>query len=268
LGHEGGPTKLPVGLRLLASQARPKLRNAKRATWWEIFNASDIGAERRMIANEFVPPSLSVLDAGCGRGFFSFACAKEAKQVTCLDLMDGADRAGWWQEFRDSARLLKVDGKLLGVRGDCASLPFGKNCFGLVASVHGVRNFQRRGDIKCFFAEALRTLKRSGRIVLAESDLEDERCRGYRAFYSLRVDLGWELRLPSFSTMATWLRKLGFVDVSLTSFETGLKYAPVYFPYDPSRMKGVKVAYDKADKLREDERELHPPVVVLTATKP
>jgi hypothetical protein len=30
----------------------------------------------------------------------------------------------------------------------------------------------------------------------------------------------------------------------------------------------VGAAYSRADKLREDEGELHPPVVVLTATNP
>lgn len=271
MGREGHSAKIPAGLLLLVNQARPKLRRVKRATWWEIFDASDIGAERRTIAARFVPPSLSVLDVGCGRGFFGFACAREAKQVTCLDLMDGMDgidRVGWWQEFRDSARLLKVDKKLLGVRGSAASLPFGKDCFDLVASVHGIRNLQRRSDIRLLFSEAMRTLKRAGRMIVAESDLEDERFRAYRAFYSLRVSLGWELRLPSFPTMAAWLRKLGFVDVSLSSFETDLKYAPVYFPYDSSAMKGVKAAYNRANKLREHEGELHPPVIVLTATKP
>jgi SAM-dependent methyltransferase len=255
-------------LRILASQARPRLRNVKRATWWEIFDASDIGAERRMIVDRFVPSSLSVLDVGCGRGFFSFACARRAKRVMCLDLMDGGGRTGWWKEFRDSAGFLKISKRLSGVRGSAASLPFGRECFDLVASVHSMRNFRKRGEARPFFSEVMRTLKKGGRMVLVESDLEDEKYRTYGAFYALRVKLGWELELPSFSTMAGWLKRAGFAEVSMSSIDTELKYAPVYFPYDHSTMKGVEGAYKKAKRLLLEEGEPHPPVFVLTATKP
>ena len=221
-----------------------------------------------MIADRFVPPSLSVLDVGCGRGFFSFACARKTKQVTCLDLMDGRGRTGWWREFRDSTKLLKLGKRVSGVRGDAASLPFVRERFDVVTSVHAVRNFRTKGEIRSFFLEALRTLKKGGRMILAESDIEGNRHRAYNAFYSLRVKLGYELDLPQFSIMVRWLKNAGFAEVSVLSIDIGLKYAPVRLPYDRSAMKGLEGSYRKAERLVQEEGDSHPPILVLTATKP
>jgi ubiquinone/menaquinone biosynthesis C-methylase UbiE len=220
-----------------------------------------------MIADRFVSSSMSVLDAGCGRGFFSFACARRTEQVVAMDLMDGGGRTGWWQEFWESASLLKVGTAVSGVRASATSLPFGDERFDLVTAVHAIRNFQRVDDVRRFFAEARRALKRGGRIVVVESDPEDETAQGYVSFYSLRVKVGWELKLPSFSKMAGWLRTLGFECVKLEAFDTNLRYAPVYLPFDQSIMKGMRREYNKASELMSKEEGRHPRVVVLTGEK-
>lgn len=260
--------KIPAGLRLLSDQSQPKLSKTKRLNWSRIFDASDIGAERRLIANKFVPPSSSALDVGCGRGFFSFACARNANRVTSLDLMDGLGRSGWWQEFRNSAELLNVSKKIYGVRASATSMPFCGGCFDLVASVHAIRNFGSRKEIRLSLPEALRTLRRGGRIVLVESDLEDERYSGYAAVYSLRVKMGWELKLPPFRQIEKWVRDAGFTRVSTQSVDTGLKYAPLFFRFDHATMRGMEKAYRRALALYDSEGRGHPPIVIVDAVKP
>lgn len=243
------------------------LLREKKTTWPEIFAISDIGAERNMIAERFVPDATSVLDVGCGRGFFSFACAKRAERVTCLDSMDGGGRAGWWGEFLEASRLLRVGRRVLGARASAARLPFGKGCFDLVASVHALRNFRDEGEIKSFFLEAKRVLKRKGHAVLVESDLEDRNCRAYRAFYSLRTRAGWELKLPSLAKMVESLKGCGFSRVSSRSLDTDLKYAPVYFPFNRLAMKGMETSYNDARRLLIEEGERHPPILIVRAVR-
>lgn len=219
-----------------------------------------------MIAEKFVPRATAVLDVGCGRGFFSFACAKRAKQVTCLDLMDGGGRAGWWDEFLETSRLLRVSKRVFGVGASAARLPFGRGRFDLVTSVHALRDFRNEGEINSFFLEAKRVLKAGGRVVLVESDLEDRNFRACRAFYSSRTRLGWELRLPSFEKMVGLLRRVGFARVSSRAIDVGLKYAPVYFPFNRSAMKGMKKSYGGAKRLLVEEGERHPPILIISAS--
>ena len=220
-----------------------------------------------LIANRFVLPSSTVLDVGCGRGFFTFACAKRARFVLGLDLMDGNERVGWWKEFSESAVLLKVDGRIAGARACASNIPVAGESFDLVATVHAIRNFGAKREIKTFFSEAMRVLRRGGRILLVETDLEARPYRAYRAFYALRVKLGWELKLPPFADMIKWLKEVGFSGVSARSIETGLRYAPLYLPFDRTTMKDVEDAYHEAARLRKKEGDRHPPIIVITGTK-
>lgn len=270
-------------MQILASQALPKLwatrfpneklpadglgrLSASGVTWWEVFAASDIGAERSLIADRLSIENAQVLDVGCGRGFFSLACAKKTPHVTSLDLMDGGGRVGWWEELKKTSSVMGVSGKVSGVRASATSLPFAGELFDLIASVHGVRNFESKGDIRSLFQEARRALKEGGRLVVVESDL-GAAGPAYKAFYSMRIELGYELKLPSLSEMIRWLWDVGFSEVSQESMETGLKYAPVYLPFDSAMMKDMKRDYDSAEKLLTEGSEQHPPIFILTATR-
>ena len=73
----GISTRATDSLRILADQSRSKMEIGG-PSWKDIFDSSDIGAERNMIARRFVTEDVAVLDAGCGRGYFSFACAWKA----------------------------------------------------------------------------------------------------------------------------------------------------------------------------------------------
>jgi ubiquinone/menaquinone biosynthesis C-methylase UbiE len=239
---------------------------AKDVTWWDVFVASDIGAERNLIADKLLPRGAEVLDVGCGRGYFSFVCTKKGAHVTAIDLMDGEGRTGWWNEFKRTSELLGVSGLASGVRASATLFPFTREHFDLVASVHSIRNFGGKEEIRSFFHEAKRVMRPGGRLFIVESDLESAGPT-YGAFYSMRTKLGWELRLPSIPELIRWLRNEGFSKTSDESFETNLEYAPVYFPFDPASMKDIRRDYNAAMKLYAGSREHSPPVFVLTAIR-
>jgi ubiquinone/menaquinone biosynthesis C-methylase UbiE len=278
--------KSTSSLRVLADQALPKLWAkyfpedklagdtssdmimdrllGRGMSWWEVFDASEIGTERNLIVDKFVKGP-DILDVGCGRGFFTFACAK-ASRATGLDLMDGGGREGWWNEFVETSNLLGVSGRVSGVRGGATSMPFKAGCFDQVASVHSIRNFGSIEEIRSFFVEARRVLKKGGRLIVAESDFEVAGFQAYKSFYSMRTRLGWELGLPSVSELIGWLGEAGFGDVTEESLATGLRYAPVYFPFDPSSMKAIRADYEDANVLLLNDGEQHPPINILTAS--
>jgi len=234
------------------------------ATWWDIFVASDIGAERHLIADRLVPRGVDVLDVGCGRGYFSFACAKVA-HVTSIDLMDGEKRTGWWNEFKATSELLGIPRLVSGLRASATSFPFAKGQFDLVASVHSIRNFGSKEEIRSFFREAKRVLCKGGQLVVVESDIERAGPL-YSAFYAMRTKLKWELRFPPIPELVSWLRSEGFSKTVHESFETSLEYAPVYFRFNSKSMKNIRRDYAAAMKLLARSREHSPPVFVLIAT--
>jgi len=243
------------------------LLEQKGVSWWDVFESSEIGKERATIVSNFVPADSRVLDVGCGRGFFSFACTKKSRQVVSLDMMDGKERRGWWAEFQRTLRLLKVGRKVFGTRGSAASLPFRNGTFDVIASVHAIRNFQSVVELRAFIDEALRALKEGGRLILVESDFEAGDCRAYAEFYRLRTTIGWELRLPTSAELVKWLSRAGFTRISEEVVDTGLKYAPVYFPFDPALLKGMEREYKIAASLLKGKGERHPPISVITATR-
>jgi ubiquinone/menaquinone biosynthesis C-methylase UbiE len=238
----------------------------KKISWWDVYDASDIGEERGIIASRYITRGSSVLDVGCGRGFFSFACARRARHVVALDLMNGKGRSGWWAEFSETSRLLEVSEKVFGTRGSAAHLPFGEGSFDAVTAVHAIRNFNDLEEIKRFLAEARRVLKKGGRVVLVESDLDVGDCRAYRAFYDLRIKVGWESKLPLAEETIEFLRTNGFSKIRQQVLDSHLKYAPVYFPFDRS-LKGMEKQYRSAKRLLVKEGEKHPPVLITTASR-
>lgn len=255
------------GLEAKRLKVLSRLFKQKRITWWDVFESSEIGAERGIIVSRFVPSDSSVLDVGCGRGYFSFACMKKANQVVSLDMMDGRLRRGWWGEFLQTSKLLKVDGRVSGTRASATNLPFGKESFDVIAAVHAIRNFQNTIELRIFFSEAFGALKKGGLMILVESDFGDENYPAYTEFYRLRTRVGWELELPAPAELVGWLKKSGFARVSEQILDTGLKYAPVYFPFDAVLMKGMEKQYKDAVRLLEAEGERHPPISVVTARR-
>jgi len=243
-----------------------ELFEENKISWWDVYDASDIGKERGIVASRCITRDSSVLDVGCGRGFFSFACARRAKHVVALDLMNGKGRSGWWAEFAETSRLLGVGETVSGTRGGATHLPFSEGSFDTVTAVHAIRNFDNLEEIKLFLGEARKVLRKGGRVVLVESDLGVGDCRAYRAFYDLRIRVGWESKLPSAEETIEFLRANGFSKIRQQVLDSRLKYAPVYFPFDRS-LKGFEKQYKSAKRLLVEEGEKHPPVLITTASR-
>lgn len=305
MGRVGSSIKITTGLYLLASQALPglceehysksdftsdiynpqfsarqmeeleekrmttisRLFEEKKTSWWDVFDASEIGRERKIIASRYIAPNSEVLDVGCGRGFFSFACSRRASHVTALDLMNGKGRTGWWDEFLQTAALLKMTRRVSGIRAGAAHLPLEGGSFDAVTSVHAIRNFEEADELELFISESARVLKRGGRFVLAESDFESNGFRAYKEFYAMRIKIGWEMRIPPSREIVSILRKNGFSKIRQTILDLRLKYAPVYFPLGQAKLKGLAKRYSHAKRLLIEEGEQHPPVSVITALR-
>ncbi len=248
-------------------KAISRLFEEKKTSWWDVFDASEIGKERKIIASRYVALNSEVLDVGCGRGFFSFACSRRTSHVTALDLMNGKGRIGWWDEFLQTTALLKMKRRVSGIRASATHLPFERGSFDAVTSVHAIRNFEEIDELKLFISEAARVLKKGGRFVLAESDFESNGFLAYKEFYAMRTEIGWEMRIPPSGEIVSILRKSGLSKIKQTILDIRLKYAPVYFPLSQARLKGLTKQYSYAKRLLIEEGEQHPPVSVITALR-
>lgn len=94
-------------------------------SWWDVYKHSDIGKERLEIAKEMgLEKSDSVLDVGCGRGYFSIAAAMFAKSVVGVDLMNGYGRHGWWRNFEVALHELNLNDRVSGVKSNAIQTPF------------------------------------------------------------------------------------------------------------------------------------------------
>jgi SAM-dependent methyltransferase len=237
---------------------------------WDIFDSSDIGQERGLIAKKYVNAGGDILDVGCGRGFFAFACARVSDRVTAVDLMDGQGRSGWWADFLASARHLGVDSRIQGVRANSDSLPFRRGTFDTVTTIHSIRNFLNEHQIAYGIREAYRVLRRGGILVVAESEVGPKRLAAYGAFYSIRIKLGWEIKVPACSSITRWMRVAGFNRITTEKIETHLDYAPVAFPAAmlPQGSASVVRDYQAALKLQKEGRTESPPVMIVTGHKP
>ena len=146
-------------------------------------------------------------------------------------------------------------------------MPFETESFDVVALAHSLRNFTSFNEIRSLFSEAIRILRKGGRIVVAESDTKRSELSPYNTFYELRTKLGWELELPRPSILVEWLSKSGFKKPAQRLLDTDFEYAPVYFPFDPRSMKDVEEQYRHAEKLLVENGEKHPPIYVITAER-
>ncbi len=94
-------------------------------SWRDVYAASDIGLERMALAQEMqLRDRDTVLEVGCGRGYFTIAAAELSKSVVGVDLMNGLGRHGWWRDFSISIRELNLVDRVLGVKSDGGRLPF------------------------------------------------------------------------------------------------------------------------------------------------
>ena len=103
---------------------------------------------------------LTILDAGCGPGFFSILLSKAGHKVTGID---GSE--GMLEHARENAAHFDVEPTL--IQGDFGHLPFGDNTFDLVVSrnvTHIIREHLK------VYGEWLRVLKPSGVLLIFDAN--------------------------------------------------------------------------------------------------
>lgn len=272
LPREALPTGLDDGERRVVEEERNRILNellSRKVGWWDIFDASDIGRERDEIARRFVTSDSKVLDLGCGRGFFTFACARVCRQVVSVDVMDGEARRGWWSDYLRSANALGLHDDVCGIRADSEGTPFTVGSFDLAASVHAIRNFGGRSQIKKSVREAHRVLREGGKFVVAESRIDPKRERTYSAFYDIRVKMGWETSLPSRDDLVRWFKEAGFSRIDVEVMDTALHYAPVDIPANAIPKENARLLKDYGDAVRfyEYEGMESPPILLVSGHK-
>ena len=249
-----------------------------KASWWDVHCNSDIGLERMAIAEEMrLDKKDTVLDVGCGRGYFSIAAARLAKSVVGLDLMNGLGRHGWWGNYRDSIRDLELGDKVLGVKADARHMPFKQNSFTFTVSVHAIRNFQDYGLIEAAIREMKRVAAKEGSVVVVESlpvarnksqeaHLEMFRCKVKYTFGELDY-------LPK-EKIVGMFQRVGFNQIEMEESDYNWSAAPPVFciePYLPSipasERENAKSTFEKAATMVKKYGEASPPALLIRGTK-
>ena len=237
---------------------------------WNVFDESGIGQERNAMARDFVRKDSPLLDVATGRGYFAFASARLSIEVAAVDIMDGAQRVGWWRVFLESSRKLGLATVVNAIRCNGSSLPVMPERFAVVSCIHAIRNFLVPNYLKGIMAEMHRTTAKGGKTVLAESSVEAESPAEevYVAYMQLRAKIGWEVVPPGSDELERLMEEAGFSEIASDKKRFGRDYAPVEFPSflisdQPPR---IREEHDRIEKLRS-KYGISPTPVILVSGK-
>jgi ubiquinone/menaquinone biosynthesis C-methylase UbiE len=139
-------------------------------SWWDVYSNSNIGMERTALARHIgLEKDDTVLDVGCGRGYFTVAAAKCSRRVIGLDAMNGMSRRGWWNNFKESIYELKLRRKIQALKGDVQSLPLKDYSIDKAVTIHCIRNFGNKQAIQNALREMNRVLSKEGEMIIVEN---------------------------------------------------------------------------------------------------
>lgn len=264
------------------------IRNAERvlrvildkanASWWDVYLNSDIGMERLALAKEMeLDDHDTVLDVGCGRGYFSIAAATQSKSVVGVDLMNGSGRTNWWRNFYTGMHELNLVGKVSGLKSSAALMPFKSSKFTVAAAVHSIRNFQNKETIKAALQEMKRVVVKGGSVILAEntSNPHNKAQEAHLQMFNCKVKYATgELAYPQKEELTEWFQNAGFRRIEIKELNYNLSATPPLFclDYHLSSLTEIqkhkaRTAYDKAIKVIHTCGETSPPTLLVKARK-
>jgi len=217
----------------------------------------------------------TVLEIGCGRGYFTIAAAQSAKRVIGLDQMDGFNRNGWWRNFREAVTELELKSKVSSLKADAQTIPLRDCAVNKVVAVHSIRNFQNRKTIRNSLLEMNRVLSADGEMIIAENIpvARNRLQEAHLAIYNCkcRYDLG-DLFYFSQEELLEMFREAGLTKVQIKIADYNMSATPPIFYLNPSILK--KKQLEKAQKEYGNAVEkikrygkASPPVAIVKANK-
>lgn len=249
-----------------------------KATWWDVYDNSDIGMERMALAQEMqLQKHDRVLDVGCGRGYFSIAAAELSKFVVGLDRMDGFGRHGWWRNFKTSMHELNLPGKVSGIRSDARHIPFKGSSFNVAVAVHSIRNFPNKRCIERTLQEMKRVVAKGGNVVIVENlpvartKAQEAHLRMFRC--KVKYTSG-ELDFLSEGELVDMFHNAGLNEIETKELNYDWNAAPPLFYIDcyltslaERERKEAKEAYEKAINMIRKWGETSPPAILVKAIR-
>jgi len=250
-----------------------ELLRDQRISWWDVYEASDVGKERLELVEKIgVSRDDVVLDACCGKGYTTAALARRSTRVCALDMMNGYGRTGWWTNFRMEMFALGLD-EAMGLRANAAMVPLEDGKFTLAASAHALRNIGNASTIVEMLKDMSRVTRGGGRVIVAEN-LPVARTKAQEAhlrFYNLKTRLVRGDR-PYYSEaeMVGMFEEAGLEISRRTVLDFGLSAAPPIFSldatrYPPTEKASIEEEFEAVVEMIHKHGESSPPVLILEA---
>lgn len=242
-------------------------------TWWDVYFNSDIGLERMALAKDMeLKKDDTVLEVGCGRGYFTIACARCSK-VIGLDAMNGMSRHGWWKNFTESISELKLGHKTQGLKACAQSIPLREKSVDKTVAVHSIRNFQNKHAIQ----EALREMKRvtsaEGEIIVVENIpiARNKAQEAHLAMYKCKCSYSQgDLYYFTQEELLRMFEKEGLDEIHCEIVDYNLSATPPIFYLDASRLEQKQIEkarndYAVAVDMIRKFGETSPPALMIKA---
>jgi ubiquinone/menaquinone biosynthesis C-methylase UbiE len=245
-------------------------------SWWDVYLNSDIGMERIALARDMgLEKDDTVLEIGCGRGYFTIAAARFSKRVIGLDLMNGMDRRGWWNSLKETITELGLKPKVSGLRADAQIIPLKDCSVNKVVAAHSIRNFHNKQALQNAIREMNRVLSKDSEMIIIESlpVARNKAQEAHLALFRCKCKYGWG-DLPYFprGELLKMFDEAGLKEAHVDIVDYNLSAAPPIFCLNTSTLKKEQVEeaekeYNEAIDRVKKYGETCPPAVIIKASK-
>jgi ubiquinone/menaquinone biosynthesis C-methylase UbiE len=245
-------------------------------SWWDVYLNSDIGMERMALARDIgLQRGDTVLEIGCGRGYFSIAAAKLAEKVFGLDIMNGEGRYGWWKDFKETIAELDLKHKVMGLKADAQIIPMKDCSVNKAVAIHCIRNLQNKQVIQNTLRETYRVLSKGGQMTVAENIpiAKNSSQEAHLAFYNCKCKYSvGDLSYFSEEEILEMFRKSGLREIDVKVVDYNLSAAPPIFYLNTSLLKEEQIEkaqkeYTEAVDMVKKHGETSPPTLIVKVTK-